>query len=149
MQIDPDICTNHPLEIGENEQLRSALLTISALTRRQRLRHPAWQAIGVAIRARAQRAARDWPRDADEFTSAFIVGAFAYLDKHVDTLIAAQSPWGLLLAAAQRDGELAVKRLRCAGLVVTDRSGHKDAPEKVPPLVSFDPALHVRRGEAL
>ena len=132
-------------DITENDALRSALLVLHAAQPAERQSHPLWRDIVNALRLKARRDRRGWTRRSEEFVSAYLLGAYICIAEHLDDLLTAESPWGVLCTAARREARQAVLASRCGGVVWTDETGHK-VPANVT-CVPFDLNEHDRPGD--
>ena len=97
-----------------------------------------WEAIGAHLLALAERDAWRVHRHAAEFTSAFVAAAIEVLRRHPQTVLSADSPWGMLVTRGRHAGEDAAGAEATCGLTNRDPRTHHVHFASLPLVVSLD-----------
>lgn len=97
-----------------------------------------WELVGKHVLALAERDAVDWARHADEFIGAYATEGIALIRRRPDTLLRAQSPWGVVVAKGRLEGRYAVGLEAVVGLTGRDATNHRIRLADAPRVVSME-----------
>ena len=107
-----------PEPLYDDEKLRVNLRLLSG--RRDWTGVPEWEAIGRQLVSLAERDSRSWPGHAAEYQGAFLTATVELLRRRPQSVIAADRPWGLLVARGRFAGRTAACEQAYCGITGRD-----------------------------
>lgn len=120
----------------DDDDLRSALTALAAHDDWTATKE--WDAIGRQLLSLAQRDSRSWRSRASEYEGAYLAGAVEFLRRHPESVMAADRPWGLLVARGRFSGRGAIGAEATRGLTGRDPVTHRVRRSDLPQVVSLD-----------